>query len=156
MTKIDEMENQYANSEARVAHLERLSAGLAPDPREWADTGLVIDAGPGATLRQNPPRCVCGHPIRYQCEIQRPSKKFPGQFDKTYLGNVCIDYLSELNPELAASLKQHLAEFLAKLEARKKQAKEAQQDETIKELSDQYVSIYESKLNAFLNIRNQG
>jgi hypothetical protein len=156
MTIIDEMEKQYANSEARVAHLARLTAGLSPDPQEWIDTGVVIDAGPGATLSQNPPRCVCGHPIRYQCEIQRPSKEFPGQFVKEHLGNVCIDYLSELNPALAESLKKHLDEFLARIEAKKKQAKEAQQDEQIKVLAEQYKSIFEAKETAYINLRNQG
>jgi len=121
---------------AELEHLQRLADGMAPDPREWAYTGEVQDAkGAGA-------RCVCGHPIRWIFVIRRDrdGATLP-------IGSTCIEtsipYLVTHGAEgLADRLQEAVRELRREVQRRaaaaKREAREAENEETIARLCDDW------------------
>ena len=106
---------------ANLEHLKRIADAMYPDPREWAYTGQVIDAGAPCE------KCACGHPIRYifVIERKRDGKALP-------IGSTCITstvphLLANGAVNLATALRQALSDHEQALADIAKSERAAQQ-----------------------------
>ena len=97
--------------EARKADLLRAFGG---NVEGWEYVGMT-DAGEGVTRMMNPPKCPCGHVIRYICNWEHKDGR------KTHTGNVCVDSVPELGAEIFSSI----AEDTKRLKKEEADAKKA-------------------------------
>ncbi len=106
-------------------HAARIATRLLPDPREWTVDPEVIDAGPGAATGFSPPRCACGHPIRYLFTLRRARDGATAT-----IGNVCIDttvpvLLASSADAVAARLLEVRAAWLERRAEEERRARDA-------------------------------
>lgn len=127
MTRTETLKRKLAKVQDAGHHYERLIAALAPDPREWEYTGECIDAGVGAASSQNPPRCACGHPIRFIFLIKRARDGAT-----TQVGSVCINHFDRIAPETYKALKAAEADLLARVKEAERKAEEARRQRAAK------------------------
>jgi hypothetical protein len=91
---------------------ELLLAAFGGDVQGWEYVEMV-DAGEGVTMSLNPPRCPCGHAIRFICKWEHKDGR------KAHTGNVCVDTIPELGAEIFSTIKEDTKK-LQKIEADKK------------------------------------
>jgi hypothetical protein len=91
---------------------ELLLAAFGGDVQGWEYVEMV-DAGEGVTMSLNPPRCPCGHAIRFICKWEHKDGR------KAHTGNVCVDTIPELGTEIFSTIKEDTKK-LQKIEADKK------------------------------------
>lgn len=115
MDTINKLESQIdAQAGARLWSAALVDALGAP--AEWSFTGRVHDCGEGCTQRLDPPRCACGHPIRFCFIVTHPTK------GETQVGSECINYFQAAASihaallEAEATLQQQIAEARRKAE----------------------------------------
>lgn len=120
MIRIDRLRRETAETEAVGHYVQALVEGLAPDPSEWEYTGICVDAGPGALQTLNPPRCACGHPIRYVFHVRRPRDGA-----ETHVGSVCVGHLRVVSPALGERLAQAVEELEARIRDQQARARAA-------------------------------
>lgn len=135
VTKIEKIEAELDRATSARAYVDRLIASLG-DLREWYHHGEVIDHGKGAADQFNPPRCACGHPIRYAFVIHHPTR------GTAWVGTECIGRIGELSPELAESLAATEEALRRKLREAKAQARRAAADTRAQEALDEYSRAY--------------
>jgi hypothetical protein len=106
------------------ARRELLLAAFGGNVEGWQYVGMV-DAGEGVTMSINPPRCPCGHAIRFICNWEHKDGR------KTHTGNVCVDTVPELGAEIFSTIKEDTKK-LQKIESDKK--KEAKKNDELTEI----------------------
>lgn len=102
MTKLERLLESEERLGRRLEHVRKLAAAFG-DLSDWEYLGEVVDHGEGATMGPNPPRCSCGHAIRFEFFLVH---KTTGQ--KKPIGSECIKWLDVDAPELAALLTKAL------------------------------------------------
>jgi len=108
--KIPALERTIDRAEAPAHYAAALIAALAPDPALWEYRGEMIDGGISAL---SPPRCACGHPIRWLFPIYLPgTPELAAQ-----LGSTCILHYAAYRPDDAARMQERLAAMEAELAA---------------------------------------
>lgn len=111
--ELNTLERTHADLEARSAHVLRLLAALAPDPRAWEYTGDVIDTG-----APDGGKCACGHPVRYLFPLRRGE-------DTANVGSTCVEHFSAIDPDLHDRLSEALARNTAAIAEAKAAARKA-------------------------------
>lgn len=115
--------------EDELGYAEKLLENLG-DPSEWRYTGEMADAGPGATKEVDPPRCACGHEIRFIFFIEHPTK------GRSQVGSTCVRHFKDVNPQLYQDLLRAVEKMVEKVreeERKKEQARRAQEVETLRQ-----------------------
>jgi hypothetical protein len=147
-SKLEKLAGEQARLDATHQWSEALVTALG-NPAEWRYEGECIDAGEGATMQFNPPRCACGHPIRFCFLIHHSTK---GQ---TQVGSECINYF-----EQAGAIHEQLTQALGTLEKQIAQAKvaalKAKRDAEAQALTDEYHKAYNTALDKYLEYRDKG
>lgn len=122
-TKIELQESKANGHADRLAQMQRLINGLAPDPSEWEYTGQCHDLGKPVGY------CACGHEIRYEFILNR---KRDGA--TAVVGSVCIDNYALISPAAAAWMRQDLERMMEEVKEAKKKAEEAKRVEEAEKL----------------------
>jgi hypothetical protein len=116
---------------------ELLLAAFGGNVQGWEYVEMV-DAGEGATMSLNPPRCPCGHAIRFICKWEHKDGR------KAHTGNVCVDTIPELGSEVFTTIKEDTKKF-QKIEVdKKREAKKASDMADIHELRIKVLSESDS------------
>ncbi len=153
MTVIERTEEVLANLNANTNHVAVLLAAMNNDPSAWEyDGSEPVDNGEGASMSINPPRCACGHPVRYQFVIRNIAN--PKQIIN--LGTTCINYLSDIDASMYADMVAAVKRQAEKLAALKRAAKAATQDAEIEKLAAEYKQIYDARIATYNAIRESG
>lgn len=135
VTALDRLEARLNRVASHRAYVERLLSVLG-DPREWVFTGEVVDHGKGATELPNPPRCACGHPIRYEFIIEHPTRGLAS------VGSECIGRIGTMAPELAAELAAAEEALRRRIREAEAQARKAAADARAQQAMREYEAAY--------------
>ena len=95
----------------------------------------MTDAGPGATQALNPPKCPCGHPIRYICNWEHTDGR------KTHTGNVCVHTIPELSGANTEKMEKDLQALKEKEKATIKAEKEIMEQAEVKSLWEECLAL---------------
>jgi len=139
MLSVEKLEAEAERRRDRADYVERLLRGLGtPSLAGWSFTGEIRDAGVGSTALAEPPRCACGHPIRWLYIIQHPER---GQ---TQLGSECINRLADM-PHADEALVEALRQAVQRTEAQLREAeaavRRAEREREVQDLAAQWAAI---------------
>jgi hypothetical protein len=143
MTAVEKLEQAAAYEAARSEWAARLVAALV-DPTAWEWTGKVDDAGKGAHMRPDAPRCACGHPIRYVYRVRCLRDVGPWRAgDVTQVGSVCVGAIAHLAPGLAEGILRKAAELERAAEEARRAARRAAQEAEVERLRQEWEALVE-------------
>ena len=135
MTKIERLEDDISDRGNSLAYRKKFIDALG-DPSKWEYTGNCTDLGSCCG------HCICGHPIRFEFEIEYQNKK-------KIVGSECINHFQFINPELYKKLVDADTKMKEKLKELKRLAKEAEQDKEIEKLKGEYGIEYEKFIGKY-------
>ena len=124
-----------------IAHAQAIADKLAPDCREWEWTGETIDAGKGATQGFNPPRCACGHPIRYLFPLVRERDGATVNIGSTCIKSTVPTLLASGAEGLAIRLQNALAAHKEALKEQARREKAAKAEGQIAEILEDWTAL---------------
>lgn len=117
-----------------IERRKQLLKAFGGDVSGWEYTGMT-DAGAGATQSMNPPKCPCGHPIRYICNWEHKDGR------KTHTGNVCVMTIPELAGVNIEKMENDLRRLIEKENQQKKEQRIENQKVEIQELINECLTL---------------
>jgi hypothetical protein len=156
MITTEKLERKFDAARAAAEHVEALVKALG-DPSAWKFTHKVIDAGPEALRSIDPPRCACGHPIRFIYLIEL-TRDLPGHRagEQTQVGSVCISHVAALAPELAAEIAAAAERVERELADARRAAAEAARNEEATRLRAEFEAVWNQAHDLYHSYKSRG
>jgi hypothetical protein len=162
MTKAEDLARKAEQSTGTAHHVDQLIAHLI-DPTGW-ELIEMVDAGEGAAKSLNPPRCACGHPIRFIFIVEAtrdlpPSEAWPSgrpKGDRAHVGSVCIQQIAHLAPELAERILAGAKDLERRAAEAQRQAELARKQAEVEALERQFRALHNQLISEFRRYRATG